>query len=132
MFAEEALRCGAKVRLLLALPVEEFIVASVQMPSGKWLPRFHALLEQCEVVCQDDRLGPPQSREAVFARTNLWMLNTARVEAPGVSRLYALLVWDENPQGDGPGGTADFANRASSTGATLSIINQKSALPFIP
>jgi tetratricopeptide (TPR) repeat protein len=123
LFAEEALRRGAKVRLMLALPVEKFIEASVWLPAGKWAERFHDLLPQCEVVCQDDRLGPPQNQDAVFARTNLWMLNTARVEAAEVSRLYALLVWDENPKGDGPGGTADFASRAGSTGASLRIIN---------
>ena len=67
-----SLRVGAgkpvAVTVKLALPVDEFIVASVQSPSGKWRERFHALLERCEVICQDDRLGPPQNREAVFAR----------------------------------------------------------------
>jgi hypothetical protein len=39
------------------------------------------------------------------------IINTARVEISDPKNLHALLVWDEKPSGDGPGGTADCATR---------------------
>ena len=60
----------------------------------------------------------------MFLRNNLWMINTARVEANDPKNLYALLVWDEKSTGDGPGGTSDFAVRIKELGGRLApIIN---------
>ena len=39
--------------------------------------------------------------------------------------LYALLVWDEKPTGDGPGGTADCATRVKRLGGRIAIVNPK-------
>lgn len=127
LFGEECLARGACLRLLLALPEPEFIEASVRLPNGEgnWVDRFRTLLKKCGAVAnQDDRLGPAPNREEVFARTNLWILNTARVQGGHTGRsLYALLVWDENPQGDGIGGTSDFARRVTQLGADIRVIN---------
>jgi tetratricopeptide (TPR) repeat protein len=127
LFAEECLARGALVRLLLALPEPEFIEESVILPQGdgNWVERFRVLLEKCDSVAyQDERLGDPPSREEVFARNNMWTLNTARVQGGQTGRgLYALLVWDENPAGDGIGGTSDFARRVAQLGADYRIIN---------
>jgi hypothetical protein len=62
-------------------------------------------------------------KELVFARNNLWMINTARVEADDPNDLYPILVWHEKPTGDGPGGTSDFATRVKRLGGRLKIIN---------
>ena len=51
------------------------------------------------------------------------MLNTARVEANDPNNLYTLLVWDEKPTGDGPGGTSDFAMRVKKLSGHRAIIN---------
>jgi hypothetical protein len=68
-------------------------------------------------------LSPPKDT-SVFSRNNLWMINTARVEANDPKNLYAVLAWDEKPTGDGPGGTSDFAARVKQFGGRLApIIN---------
>ena len=54
------------------------------------------------------------------------MINTARVEIRDTANLHAILVWDEKPSGDGPGGTADFAARVRGLGGLLRIVNPTS------
>ncbi|HEV3410798.1 MAG TPA: hypothetical protein VG095_10925, partial [Chthoniobacterales bacterium] len=132
LFAEECLRRSAKVRLLLAKDADDFIAGSVRLPKSNWVERFYALTKECEVASQPDRLGKipePENRANasqfpdVYARNNLWIINTARIEAPGSEAIYALLVWDEKPTGDGPGGTSDFARQVRGLGGQIEIIN---------
>ena len=67
--------------------------------------------------------GAPKGA-SVFARNNLWMINTARVEADNPKNIYGVMVWDQKPTGDGPGGTSDFAARVKHLGGHLAdIIN---------
>jgi hypothetical protein len=65
---------------------------------------------------------PPKGTSAV-AHNNLWMINSARAEVATSNSLYAILVWDELPTGDGPGGTSDFAARIKQLGGHRAIIN---------
>jgi tetratricopeptide (TPR) repeat protein len=127
LFAEECLARGARVRLLLPLPEAEFIEESVRLPQGdgNWVERFRALLEKCDAVAyQDQRLGDPPNRDEVFARNNMWTLNPARVQGGHTGRgLFALLVWDENSDEDGIGGTSGFARRVAQLGADYRVIN---------
>ena len=132
LFAEECLRRGAKVRLLLAKDVDDFVESSVRLNNSDWVQRFHALRPACEVATQPERLGeipqPDQTANAsqfpdVYARTNLWIINTARVEAADSAKIHALLVWDEKPTGDGPGGTSDFERKVRDLGGVIEIIN---------
>ena len=83
LFAELALELGADLRMLLALPQAELLAQSVRLPgdAGGWEERFHRLLEHAEVAIQSERLGDPPAGMDVFSRTNLWILDTARVEA---------------------------------------------------
>jgi hypothetical protein len=60
------------------------------------------------------------------------MINTARVEANDPNNLYALLVWDEKPTGDGPGGTSDFAVRVKTLGGHLAQTINPTKLPVSP
>jgi hypothetical protein len=77
-----------------------------------------------KVFSQIERLKAPPKGTSVFARNNLWMLNAARVEANDPKNLYAILVWDEKPTGDGPGGTSDFEKRVKQLGGRVApIIN---------
>jgi hypothetical protein len=85
--------------------------------------RFHQLAKTSEVAEQSDRLGKPPVDLDVFSRCNLWMLNTARVELNAAEQLFSVLVWDEEPTGDGPGGTSDFATRVRDLGGVVEIIN---------
>jgi hypothetical protein len=53
---------------------------------------------------------------------SLWIIDTARAEV-SAGNLYAVLVWDEQPTGDGPGGTSHFAEAIRHLGGHLTIIN---------
>ena len=126
MFAELCAGSGAEVWLFLALEEGEFLKQSVRLPDSDWEKRFYdlKLRNGVKVFWQDERLKSAPQGASVFARNNLWMINTARVEANDSDNLYAVLVWDEKPTGDGPGGTSDFAERITNLGGHLApIIN---------
>ena len=65
----------------------------------------------------------PPNDVSIYARTNLWIIDTARAEAVDPTRIYALLVWDEKSTGDGPGGTSDFQQKICDLGGEVEIIN---------
>jgi hypothetical protein len=125
LFAERCLARGAEVWLMLPLPEGKFLEESVRKTAGNWEQRYYDLRKhpQVKTFLQVERLKSPPKEESVFARNNLWMINTARVEIRDAARLHAILVWDEMPSGDGPGGTADFAARVKDVGGRLEIIN---------
>jgi hypothetical protein len=111
--------------LYLALPEADFLEASVRLPNSDWEERYFNLrdLENVKVFVQSDRLKSPPKETSVFTRNNLWMLNTARCEANDPKNLYAVLVWDGKPTGDGAGGTSDFADRVKDLGGHMKTIN---------
>ncbi len=74
------------------------------------------------MAIQSERLGDPPAGMDAFSRTNLWILDTARVEAAGRG-FSTILVWDEQPSGDGPGGTSDFAEKAEQMSKRFAIVN---------
>ena len=126
LFAELCADRGAEVWLFLALPEADFLEKSVRHPEGDWQQRFDDLRarDNVKTFWQHERLKSPPKGTGVFSRNNLWILNTARVEANDPSRLHAVLVWDEKPTGDGPGGTSDFAARVKQFGGRLApVIN---------
>jgi hypothetical protein len=126
LFAELCADRGAEVWLFLALPEADFLEASVRLADSNWEDRFFALRrrEGVRIFPLNERLESPSEPADVFARNNLRMIDTARLEANDPNNLYALLVWDEKPTGDGPGGTSDFALRVKKLGGHLApIIN---------
>lgn len=123
LFAEECVARGAQLRLLLAQEVDAFVGDSVRRAGNDWVRRFHALRDKAEAAIQPERLGQAPNDVSIYARTNLWMINTARVEAIDPGKIFALLVWDEKPAGDGPGGTSDFRQKICLLGGQVEIIN---------
>jgi hypothetical protein len=123
LFAEECLQRGTQLRLLLAQEIDDFVRDSVRHAGNDWVQRFHALCEKAEVATQPERLGKAPDDVSIYARTNLWIINTARVEAPDSAKIRALLVWDEKSTGDGPGGTSDFEKKVRDLGGLVEIIN---------
>jgi hypothetical protein len=121
LFAEECLRRGAQIRLLLAQEVDDFVRDSVRHAGEDWGRRFHVLREKSEVEILPEE--PGDAPVSIYARTNLWIINTALVEAGDPGKIYALLVWDEKPTGDGPGGTSDFQQKVCQLGGQVEIIN---------
>jgi hypothetical protein len=85
--------------------------------------RFHTLCEKAHVATLPELLGDASNDVSIYARTNLWIINTARFEAADSAEIHALLVWDEKPTGDGPGGTSDFQSRVTSLGGIIEIVN---------
>ena len=110
---------------MLPLPEPEFIERSLQLPDSNSEERYFDLTarEGVKTYAQLDRLKAPPKGASVFARNNRWIINTARVEMSAPKNLNALLVWDESPTGDGPGGTADWAMRVRQLGGRMKIIN---------
>jgi tetratricopeptide (TPR) repeat protein len=123
LFAEECLRRGANIRLLLAQEIGDFVRDSVQHAGSDWVQRFHALRQNAEVATQPERLSKAPPDLSIYARTNLWIINTARIEAADSAKIHALLVWDKKRTGDGPGGTSDFAAKVQDLGGLLEIID---------
>ena len=124
MFAECCLERGARVRLLVALPEQEFLDQSVRLNGGNWEERYFQLRNHpnVETWFQHERGKPVDEGLSPFESANLWMRDTAR-EAAGSGHLYALLVWDEKSAGDGPGGTSHFAKAIKEAGGEVEIIN---------
>ena len=123
LFAEECQRRGAQIRLLLAQSPDDFVRDSVRHAGEGWVRRFHALREQAEVEILPKEPRDLPNDVSIYARANLWIINTARVEAADPGKIYALLVWDEKPRGDGPGGTSDFQQKVCDLGGQVEIIN---------
>jgi len=122
LIAEECLRRGAQVRLLVAKELDAFVQGSVRLPGSDWSARFRVLCEKSEVVIQPERLGQPPVDVSPNARNNRWIVNTARAEGENSKRIYALIVWN-GQENEGQGGTADFARLAGSFAASLETVN---------
>jgi hypothetical protein len=122
LFAEACLERGARVLLLIALPEDAFLERSVAFAGAGWEARYRALRARCETRFQHEALGPPARGEDAFERNNRWRLDTAYELVPS-DRICALLVWDEKGEGDGRGGTSDFARRVRQRGGRVAVIN---------
>jgi hypothetical protein len=122
LFAELCRQLGANMLMLQPLSDDEFIEASVHLPGTDWESRFRALRAITETRFLADREGPRLEGESVFERNNNWVLETARAACRG-RPLRALLVWDELPTGDGPGGTSHFASEVRRLRGEVVIIN---------
>jgi hypothetical protein len=126
IFGESCADRGAQVWLMLPMAEPDFLKASVRLPDSDWEDRYYTLRDRDNVkrFIQPERSKSQPKDISVYARNNLWMISTARVLASDPAKLFALLIWDETPTGDGPGGTSDFADRIKEAGGTLApIIN---------
>jgi hypothetical protein len=105
--AEHALERSARVRVVLALPHEEFERRSVALPGTDWAERFRRVLDQADV----EVLEGPHDDDA-FGRANARIIQVAKEidEHP-----RAAVVWN-GQEGDGPGGTRDFVRRLGYAG----------------
>jgi hypothetical protein len=101
--AEAALARGARVIVCLALPPDQFVEQSVDLPDADWAARFRRVLAAADVR----ELQDPTAGSEVFARTNVWIIELARSMHP---EPRALLIWN-GQAGDGVGGTADMVHR---------------------
>ena len=132
IFAELCANRGAEVWLFISLDEEDFLEQSVRVKGTDWEQRFIALRKRkgVKTIMQNERAAASHPSDSAasavsspFARANVWMIETGRAQASSPDHLYAILVWDEKPAGDGPGGTADFAARVKKAGGHVAVIN---------
>ncbi|MDP9388508.1 MAG: hypothetical protein M3Q48_11515 [Actinomycetota bacterium] len=126
LVAEQAMARGAEVWLLVALPDDEFLAASVDAPGGDWAARYRDLRRRCPTWFQTEELGPARDDEDVFERNNNWCLEAARAQAPP-GGLRVVAVWDGRP-GDGRGGTSHLVEQARRAGASVEVIHPPASL----
>lgn len=134
LFAELCADRGAEVWLFISLDEDDFLQQSVRLPDTDWELRFHAL-RNCPGVktFMPEQQSLTQAKaHSPFASANIRIVDAGKKQAPFPDRLYALLVWDEQPAGDGPGGTADFVARVRRTGAHIAIINPTKLKETLP
>jgi hypothetical protein len=128
LFLEVCDELGIPTKVMLALPENQFVEASVDNEDKNWLRRFHAQLEKhpdAPVLTQSPELPKWLQLKRgydVWQRNNLWLLSEALCLAPRNLTLIAL--WD-GESGDGPGGTEHMVSLAKDRGARLVRLNTK-------
>jgi hypothetical protein len=117
-----------RTKMLLALPEDQFIQASVDNEDKAWLRRFHAQLGKhpdLPVLAQSPELPKwLQFKRGydIWQRNNLWLLSEALYLAP--NNLTVIALWDGEP-GDGPGGTEHMVSLAKERGARIIHLDTK-------
>ena len=115
LFHEACEAAGIAGNLMLALPQDQFCVASVQHGNADWVERYRRLCERLSPrVLQDQQALPNWLAEArdydVWQRNNFWMMFTALTYHARNLTLIALYNPDLDP--DGPGGTRHLLEEA--------------------
>jgi hypothetical protein len=130
LFHEVCAELGVPTQLMLGLPRQDFVVASVAPAGPKWVERFDRIYDRPlqplkQMSDQPNRRELSNSAElprwlrgkasyGVWQRNNLWMLHNAL--AIGRDRTTLIALWNEG-KGDGPGGTEDMVEKAKARGA---------------
>jgi cellulose biosynthesis protein BcsQ len=129
LFHEVCAGLGIPTQLYLALPREEYIVASVRSAGPQWVERFNQLLDQhpeTRVLSEREELPDWLVERAdnynIWQRNSLWLLHNALAEQEQSVTLIAL--WN-GKTGDGPGGTADLVDQAGQRGSKVVILDTK-------
>lgn len=128
LFLEVCDDLGIKTEMLLALPENQFIEASVDNEDKSWLRRFHAQLEKhpnTSVLADSPELPKwLQFKRGydIWQRNNLWLLSEALCRVP--KNLTVIGLWD-GQAGDGPGGTEHMISLARERGARFIRLDTK-------
>jgi hypothetical protein len=128
LFLEVCDDLGIKTEMLLALPENQFIEASVDNEDKSWLRRFHAQLEKhpnTPVLADSPELPKwLQFKRGydIWQRNNLWLLSEALCLVP--KNLTVIGLWD-GEAGDGPGGTEHMISLARDRGARFIRLDTK-------
>jgi tetratricopeptide (TPR) repeat protein len=127
LFHEVCAELGISTRLLLALPPDKYLRASVDPAGSDWTRRFHAIHRASPplVLAQDERLPSwlhSKKNYNIWQRNNLWLLSHAF--ASGANSLTVIALWNGEPD-DGPGGTGHMLEIAEKRGARTLILDTK-------
>jgi hypothetical protein len=141
LFQEVCEELGVPTRLYLALQPGLYVNASVRKARGNWVERFWRLYtrleEKGDVRILSELADEPVDKAEylppwlrlkkdynIWQRNNLWMLHNA-LAAGGDDCVTLIALWDQEPTGDGPGGTSDLVAKVERRGAKTVIINTK-------
>ena len=127
LFHEVCAELGIETQLYLAIPSDQYIVASVAVPDHpEWIDRFHAVEKRSRktrTLSQEKELPKWLKARAdygIWQRNNLWMLHNAL--AYGGRNVTLIALWN-GKAGDGPGGTKDMVDQAAKRGAKVIILD---------
>jgi len=113
LFAEAALRRGARLELYLPFEEPAFLEKSVDFADKDWRARFLAAKARAELHVAPRELGPPREGEDPYEHNNRRMLDAAM--RFGAERLNFVALWN-GEGGDGPGGTKHMMEEARDRG----------------
>jgi hypothetical protein len=128
LFLEVCEDLGIPTEMLLTLPEDQFVKASVDSDDESWVRRFYALLRKhpnAPVLADSPEL--PQwlhfkRNYDIWQRNNLWLLSQAL--SHGAKHRTLIALWD-GESGDGPGGTENMVALAKQHDAQVHILNTK-------
>ncbi len=114
-------------QLYLALPREQFLVASVAFAGPEWIERFDVLYKKLPRKELSETRDLPKWLQrkpdySIWERNNLWMLNSSLV--CGGLQMTLIALWD-GKGGDGEGGTEHMVKQAKAREAKVVIIDIK-------
>jgi hypothetical protein len=134
LFHDVCAELGIPTRLYLALPREEYIVASVQSAGPQWVESFNQLLNmhpETRILSETKDLPSWLVERGddynIWQRNSLWLLYNALAEQDQSVTLIAL--WN-GKTGDGPGGTADLVGQAGQRGSKVVILDTTQLFGF--
>jgi class 3 adenylate cyclase len=123
LFLEEMLRLGGEINVILPFEKEAFAETSVDIiPGGDWQRRFNRVLKQAKTVitASEHRFsGNPVAYQYANSLQHGMAILRARMLDTDV---IPMVLWDGKP-GDGPWGTASFADYITSKGLGLEVID---------
>ena len=113
LFAEAALKRGARLELYLPFEEAAFLEKSVDFADKEWRARYFAAKARAELHVAPRELGSPQEGEDPYERNNRRMLGAAM--RFGAERLNFVALWN-GEGGDGPGGTRHMMEEVRNRG----------------
>ena len=128
LFHEVCEELDIKTEMLLALPRDQYVSASVDSDDKNWVKRFDAQLAKHPnppILANSPEL--PQWLEFkkdydFWQRNNLWLLSQAL--SRGAEHRTVIALWDGD-KGDGPGGTEHMVSLAQAHDSEFVWLNTK-------
>ena len=126
LFHEVCDELGIGTQLYLAIPRDQYVVASVEVPGHpEWIDRFRAVERRCPTRILSRGKELPRwlrGRQdySIWQRNNLWTLHNAL--AYGGKNVTLIALWN-GKAGDGPGGTKDMVDQARARGAKVIVLD---------
>jgi hypothetical protein len=128
LFHQACEAAGIPTRILLAIPREQYIKASVEPAGPEWVEEFKRLVGSHPVRVLGESKELPRWLQdkpgyTIWQRNNLWTLYNAL--AGGGDNVTLIALWDGVGSDNGPGGTADMVEKARERGAKTVTLDTK-------